>query len=141
MQKLLLHQTADPRPIHQHRQDLPTPLADIIHTMMEKRPADRFQTPGIVAEALKPWAERATPPYPLDTLERRRQRLDAVLGRSPLSVRRSRADNNHHAHQRLARHGHKPWEIDITYMMIRLLKLFGLAKQVQDKLPQTDQAA
>ena len=91
VQKLLLHQTADPRPIHQHRQDLPTPLADIIHTMMEKRPADRFQTPGIVAEALKPWAERATPPYPLDTLERRRQRLDAVLGRSPLSVRRSRA--------------------------------------------------
>ena len=49
--------------------------------------------------------------------------------------------NNHHAHQRLARHGHKPWEIDITYMMIRVLKALGLATQVQDRLPQTDQAA
>ncbi len=49
--------------------------------------------------------------------------------------------NNHHAHQRLARHGHKPWEIDITYMVIRLLKVLGLAKQVQDRLPQADQAA
>ncbi len=49
--------------------------------------------------------------------------------------------NNHHAHQRLARHGHKPWEIDITYMVIRVLKVLGLAKQVQDRLPQADQAA
>ena len=49
--------------------------------------------------------------------------------------------NNHHAHQRLARHGHKPWEIDITYMVIRVLKVLGLAKQVQDRLPQTDQTA
>jgi len=49
--------------------------------------------------------------------------------------------NNHHAHQRLARHGHKPWEIDITYMVIRLLKTLGLAKQVQDCLPQAEKAA
>lgn len=49
--------------------------------------------------------------------------------------------NNHHAHQRLARHGHKPWEIDITYMVIRALKALGLARQVQDRLPQTKQAA
>ena len=85
VQKLLMHQTVDPRPIHQHRHDLPTPLADIIHTMLEKRPADRFQTPGVVAEALKPWAERALPPYPLDVIERRRRRLASVLGRSPWS--------------------------------------------------------
>lgn len=83
VQKLLMHQTADPRPIHQHRHDLPSPLADIIHTMLEKRPADRFQTPGVVAEALKPWAERALPPYPLDVIERRRRRLASVMGRSP----------------------------------------------------------
>ena len=44
--------------------------------------------------------------------------------------------NNHHAHQRLARHGHKWWEIDITYMVIRTLKFCGLAKQVQDRLPE-----
>ncbi len=82
VQKLLMHQTAEPRPIHQHRHDLPTPLADIIHTMLEKRPEDRFQTPGVVAEALKPWAERTLPPYPLDVIERRRERRNSVLSRA-----------------------------------------------------------
>ena len=82
-QKLLMHQTAHPRPIHQHRHDLPTPISDIIHTMLEKRPEDRFQTPGIVAEALKPWAERIVPPFPLDAIECQRHRLLSVLGRAP----------------------------------------------------------
>lgn len=92
VQKLLLHRTAEPRPIHQHRHDLPTPLADIIHTMLEKRPEDRFQTPGVVAEALKPWAERADPPYPLDDIEHRRDRLRSVLGRSPKGRRATSRD-------------------------------------------------
>lgn len=82
-QKLLMHKTAHPRPIHQHRQDLPTPISDIIHTMMEKKPEDRFQTPGIVAESLKPWAERTVPPFPLDAIERQRERLLSVVGRAP----------------------------------------------------------
>ena len=43
--------------------------------------------------------------------------------------------NNHHAHQRLARHGHRPHEIDPTYMVIWSLKKLGLAWDVQDKLP------
>lgn len=44
--------------------------------------------------------------------------------------------NNHHAHQRLARHGHRWWEIDVTYMVIKLLKVLGLATKVQDRLPE-----
>ena len=43
--------------------------------------------------------------------------------------------NNHHAHQRLARHGHRAHEIDPTYMVIWTLKKLGLAWDVQDKLP------
>lgn len=43
--------------------------------------------------------------------------------------------NNHHAHQRLAVHGHRWWEFDMTYFVIRILKATGLAKDVQDKLP------
>lgn len=43
--------------------------------------------------------------------------------------------NNHHAYQRLARHGHRAWEIDITYAMIWTMKKLGLAKDVQDKVP------
>lgn len=40
--------------------------------------------------------------------------------------------NNHHAHPRLAQHGHKWWEFDITYQVIRILRVFGLAKNVED---------
>ncbi len=38
--------------------------------------------------------------------------------------------NNHHADSRSARHGHKWYEIDLTWLAIRLLMLLGLAKNV-----------
>ncbi len=38
--------------------------------------------------------------------------------------------NNHHADPRSARHGHKTWEIDVTWMTIRLLEGLGLATSV-----------
>lgn len=43
--------------------------------------------------------------------------------------------NNHHAHQRLAVHGHKWWEFDVTWNVIRLLRAVGLATKVQDRIP------
>ncbi|MFH7243333.1 MAG: acyl-CoA desaturase [Spirulina sp.] len=39
--------------------------------------------------------------------------------------------NNHHAFQYSARHGLRWWEIDITWMTIRLLEIVGLAKKVK----------
>lgn len=39
--------------------------------------------------------------------------------------------NNHHAYQYSARHGLKWWEIDLTWMTIRLLQILGLAKNVK----------
>ena len=38
--------------------------------------------------------------------------------------------NNHHADQRAAVHGHKWWEFDLTYQVIRVLMLLGIAKEV-----------
>ena len=38
--------------------------------------------------------------------------------------------NNHHAYQRMARQGHKWWEIDVTYWSICLLEKVGLAWNV-----------
>ncbi len=38
--------------------------------------------------------------------------------------------NNHHAFPSSARHGHRWWEIDVTYMEIRLLERLGLAWHV-----------
>jgi stearoyl-CoA desaturase (delta-9 desaturase) len=38
--------------------------------------------------------------------------------------------NNHHADQRSARHGHRWWEFDTTYLTIRLLEKLGLVSDV-----------
>jgi fatty-acid desaturase len=38
--------------------------------------------------------------------------------------------NNHHADQRAASHGHKWWELDVTYITLCGLRLFGLAWDV-----------
>ncbi|MCA9127977.1 MAG: fatty acid desaturase [Planctomycetales bacterium] len=40
--------------------------------------------------------------------------------------------NNHHAHPRMAKHGHKWWEFDITFRTIRLMQALGLAWDVVD---------
>jgi len=40
--------------------------------------------------------------------------------------------NNHHADPRSARHGHKWWELDLTYQTIRLLGLVGLAWRITE---------
>ena len=39
--------------------------------------------------------------------------------------------NNHHAHPVSAAHGHKWWELDPTYIMIRTLKFLGLANNIK----------
>lgn len=38
--------------------------------------------------------------------------------------------NNHHAYPRSARHGHTWWELDVTWLTIRLLEVMGLAHKV-----------
>ncbi len=40
--------------------------------------------------------------------------------------------NNHHAIPRLAQHGHRWWEFDMTYQFICMLRFLGLAKNVVD---------
>ena len=43
--------------------------------------------------------------------------------------------NNHHADARSARHGHKWWEIDVVFGVVRLLEMIGLAKDVATPAP------
>ncbi len=43
--------------------------------------------------------------------------------------------NNHHAYQRMAKHGHKWWEFDVTYKTICLLEKLGLAWNVVHEHP------
>jgi stearoyl-CoA desaturase (delta-9 desaturase) len=47
--------------------------------------------------------------------------------------------NNHHAYQTSARHGLRWWEVDMTYWMIRLMSLCGVAHTI--KLPRIREAA
>jgi sn-1 stearoyl-lipid 9-desaturase len=44
--------------------------------------------------------------------------------------------NNHHADPRSARHGHKSWELDVTWLTIRFLMWIGLATNVALPAPQ-----
>ena len=43
--------------------------------------------------------------------------------------------NNHHAHQRMARHGHRWWEVDVTYWVILGLERLGLVWKVVHDVP------
>lgn len=40
--------------------------------------------------------------------------------------------NNHHAYPRMARHGHRWWEVDVTFLTIRAMEKLGLAWDVVD---------
>lgn len=55
--KLMSHQTKEPKPITDFRQDVPREILAIIHTMMRKDAANRYQTPAELYEALQPWLE------------------------------------------------------------------------------------
>src|SRR5262245_52322170 len=63
-QKLIWHQTRQPKPIRQTRPDVDEALAAVLEKMMAKRRDDRYQTPLAVAEALTPWTTATIPPPP-----------------------------------------------------------------------------
>jgi fatty-acid desaturase len=49
--------------------------------------------------------------------------------------------NNHHADPRSARHGHAWWELDVTWLTIRLLGMAGLARRIATPKPELMAAA
>jgi hypothetical protein len=54
--KLLAHVERSPKPLTELRGDVPLELTRIIGRMLAKDPAQRYQTPAEVAQALVPWA-------------------------------------------------------------------------------------
>jgi serine/threonine protein kinase len=63
-QKLIWHQTRQPKPVRIIRPELPEGLAALIEKMMAKDPAQRYQTPADVVEALVPFTQQPIPPPP-----------------------------------------------------------------------------
>ena len=52
---LLKHQSEVAKPLNLERPEVPAELAAIVAKLMSKKPADRYQTPAEVAQALKPF--------------------------------------------------------------------------------------
>ena len=55
MRKLLWHQTREPQSVRSLRREVPEELQAVIEKMTKKDPAERYQTPLEVIEALTPW--------------------------------------------------------------------------------------
>ena len=64
LSKLTRHRDIDPVPVELVRAEVPDALAAAVRRMMAKRPADRYPTPGGVAEALAPFASAEAPAVP-----------------------------------------------------------------------------
>jgi serine/threonine protein kinase len=61
-QKLIWHQTRQPKPIRSIRPDVPEAMAAVLERMMMKDVGQRYRTPQSVAEALEPWTQTPIPP-------------------------------------------------------------------------------
>jgi hypothetical protein len=68
IQKVMAHIERAPRPVSEFRGDVPPELERVVERMMAKDPAQRFQTPAEVAEALAPFTTAATASAPAPTL-------------------------------------------------------------------------
>ncbi len=73
LEKLLQHQMDSPRPVQLIRMDVPPEVATILHTLLAKRPDNRFQSAMALAHALEPWCSdagnSAIPPALVPTAE------------------------------------------------------------------------
>jgi serine/threonine protein kinase len=63
-QKLIWHQTRQPKAIRSIKAEVPQGLVEVIERMMAKDPGQRYQTPQAVADALEPWTLTPIPPPP-----------------------------------------------------------------------------
>ncbi len=79
-QKLIWHQTRQPKAIRSFRPDVPEELVAVIEKMMAKDPAQRYQTPYAVFTALEPWTQSQIPPPPENEMP---QLSLAAMGTAP----------------------------------------------------------
>ncbi|HTU19719.1 MAG TPA: protein kinase [Gemmataceae bacterium] len=79
-QKLIWHQTRQPKPIAQLRPETPEGVVALVEKMMAKDPTQRPQTPLEVAETLLPWTQTPIPPPPENEMP---QLSPAAMGSMP----------------------------------------------------------
>ena len=86
-QKLIWHQTRQPKPIRTFRSDVPEEITAMIEKMMAKDRSQRFQTPQEVADALTVWTRTPIPPPP----ETEMPRYSPAVGAAPTLLATSKA--------------------------------------------------
>jgi serine/threonine protein kinase len=81
-QKLIWHQTRQPKPLRQLRPEIAEEVVAIIDRMMAKDPGQRYPAPIAVADALAPWTQTPIPPPPDNEMP---QLSPAAMGGGPSS--------------------------------------------------------
>jgi serine/threonine protein kinase len=69
-QKLIAHQTRQPKPVRLERPEVPMEMATVLERMMAKDPAARYQTPAELAGELAPFVQTPIPPPTEDEMPR-----------------------------------------------------------------------
>lgn len=98
-QKLMSHQSREPRPVADFRSDVPHDLLAILHRMLRKEPRERFQTPAELAEELLRWTSYPVPLPPVQEMPDLCPAVLALTGGSADRTRATRQANN------VSRHG------------------------------------
>ena len=63
LEKLIRHNTEEPTPLEELRPEVPPAVAAIVRKLMAKHPADRYQTPAELVEALEPFSVSGPTPW------------------------------------------------------------------------------
>src|SRR5262249_43537801 len=71
LQKMIWHQMGTPRPVCELRPEVAEGLGAILDRMLAKDPAQRYQTPAELAQALAPWTQAPIPPPPPEEMPER----------------------------------------------------------------------
>ncbi|MEZ6140816.1 MAG: protein kinase [Zavarzinella sp.] len=67
-QKLIAHQTREPKPVRELRPEIPVEMEAVLKKMMAKSVEERYQTPLEVYEALLPFVQEPVAPPPEDEM-------------------------------------------------------------------------
>jgi serine/threonine protein kinase len=107
-QKLIWHQTRQPKPIRQLRPEVPEGVAAIVEKMMAKDPSQRPQTPQEVVEMLTPWTQTPIPPPPEHEMP---QLCPAAMGNMPGDANSSSGPKTPTSGSPLAPTPRKVWQV------------------------------
>jgi serine/threonine protein kinase len=93
--KLVLHQTAEPKPLSEFRSDVPEEVVAVLRKCMAKKPEDRYQTPAELERAIAELSihsgDTAVPFSELTLTKKRETKLPQVAAAQPAAAEGGRS--------------------------------------------------